>query len=103
IVVGFVVRVVLRGGQLWELQSLRSELADHRGRGMALSTSMEDIRKQLSTMQEINTRLRIMLGLDPPNPGHLLPGLGGKEESDATIPPQGLSDDGSFKEAAAQS
>jgi predicted secreted protein len=99
----FLVQYVIRSGELWELQSLRSEVADHRGRATALSMGMEDIRKQLSTMQEINARLRIMLGLDPPKPGHLPPGLGGKEESDATIPPSGLSDDGSFKETAAQS
>ena len=98
----FLVQYVIRGGELWELQSLRSEVADHRGRATALSTGMEDIRKQLSTMQEINTRLRIMLGLDPPKPGHLPPGLGGKEESDATLPPQGLRDDEFFKVAAAQ-
>jgi len=98
----FLVQYVIRGGELWELQSLRSEVADHRGRATALSTGMEDIRKQLTTMQEINTRLRIMLGLDPPKPGHLPPGLGGKEESDATLPPQGLRDDEFFKVAAAQ-
>ena len=72
----FLVQYVIRSGELWELQSLRSEVADHRGRATALSMGMEDIRKQLSTMQEINTRLRIMLGLDPPKPGHLPPGLG---------------------------
>jgi len=99
----FLVQYVIRSGELWELQSLRSEVADHRGRATAFSTGMEDIRKQLSTMQEINTRLRIMLGLDPPKSEHLPPGLGGKEESDATIPPQGLREDESFKEAAAQS
>src|SRR2546421_5442375 len=99
----FLVQYVIRSGELWELQNLRSEVADHRGRATAFSTGMEDIRKQLSTMQEINTRLRIMLGLDPPKSEHLPPGLGGKEESDATIPPQGLRDDESFKEAAAQS
>jgi hypothetical protein len=98
----FLVQYVIRSGELWELQSLRSEVADHRGRATAVSAGMEDIRKQLSTMQDINTRLRIMLGLDPPKPGHLPPGLGGKEESDATITLPGLKGDGSFKETAAQ-
>ena len=98
----FLVQYVIRSGELWELQSLRSEVADHRGRATAVSAGMEDIRKQLSTMQDINTRLRIMLGLDPPKPGHLPPGLGGKEESDATVTLPGLKDDGSFNETAAQ-
>lgn len=98
----FLVQYVIRSGELWELQSLRSEAAEHREQATVLSTGIEDIRKQLTTMREINNRLRIMLGLDPPKPGPMPPGLGGKEESDATNPPGSMSRDGSFRDAAPQ-
>ncbi len=81
--VGFLVQYVIRSTELWELQSLRAEAIEHRALATALTAGMEDIHKKLSSMQEINVRLRIMLGLDPPKSGHLPPGLGGKEESQA--------------------
>ncbi len=89
---GFLVQYVIRSTELWELQSLRAEAIEHRAQATALSNGMEDIHKKLSSMQEINVRLRMMLGLDPPKSGHLPPGLGGKEESQAADPssaPQG--------------
>jgi murein DD-endopeptidase MepM/ murein hydrolase activator NlpD len=83
---GFLVQYVIRSTELWELQSLRAEAIEHRVQATALANGMEEIHKKLSAMQEINARLRIMLGLDPPKSGHLLPGLGGKEESLAAAP-----------------
>jgi murein DD-endopeptidase MepM/ murein hydrolase activator NlpD len=83
----FLVQYIIRSSELWELQTLRTEAVQHREQATALSSGMEDIRKQLSTMREINVRLRVMLGLDPPKSG-LAPGVGGKEESEATAAPQ---------------
>jgi hypothetical protein len=83
---GFLVQYVIRSNELWELQSLRAEAIEHRALATELSAGMDDIHKKLSSMEEINVRLRIMLGLDPPKSGHLTPGLGGKEESQATDP-----------------
>jgi murein DD-endopeptidase MepM/ murein hydrolase activator NlpD len=71
---------------------------EHRQQATTLSSAMEDIRKQLSAMREINTRLRVMLGLDPPKPSHAPSGLGGKEESDASP----SASDSSFRESVSQ-
>jgi murein DD-endopeptidase MepM/ murein hydrolase activator NlpD len=97
----FLVQYMIRSGELWELQTLRTEATQHREQATALSSGMEDIRKQLSTMREINVRLRVMLGLDPPKPG-LAPGVGGKEESEATVAPQPLRAEERAGEAAPQ-
>ncbi len=79
--IAFLVQFVTQSGEIWELQALRSEAIQHRQKAGALSLAMEDLRKQLSSMREVNVRLRVMLGLDPPKPSPSLPGLGGKEES----------------------
>ena len=83
--IAFLVQYVTRSGELWELQALRSEAIQHRQQATTLSTAMEDLRKQLSTMREVNVRLRVMLGLDPPKPSQSPQGLGGKEESKAPV------------------
>jgi murein DD-endopeptidase MepM/ murein hydrolase activator NlpD len=93
--IAFLIQYVSRSGEIWELQALRSEVLEHRQQATALSSATEDIRKQLSLMREVNTRLRVMLGLEPPKPTHTAPGIGGKEESD-TPPPHDAS---SFQES----
>ena len=77
----FLVQYVTRSGEIWELETLRSEASQHRHQATALSSAMEDLRKQLSNMREVNVRLRVMLGLDPPKIPPSPLGLGGKEES----------------------
>lgn len=102
--VAFLVQYVTQSGEIWELQALRSEAVQHRQQATALSSAMEDIRKQLSTMREINIRLRVMLGLDPPKAAPSPLGLGGKEESHVTSPsPGGLGGEHEpFSEVAAR-
>ena len=99
--VAFLTQYINRSGEIWELESLRSEAAQHRQQASVLSGAMEDIRKQLSTMREINTRLRMVLGLDPPKSSPLPAGLGGKEESDAA-PLPGVGGERSFAEISSQ-
>ncbi|HEY3197773.1 MAG TPA: M23 family metallopeptidase [Nitrospirales bacterium] len=99
---GFLAQYVIRSGEIWELQTLRTEATEHRVQATAMSTGMEDIRKQLSTMREINVRLRVMLGLDPPKSGPMAPGVGGKEESEVTVAPDALSAEGRREEGAPQ-
>jgi hypothetical protein len=77
----FLVQYVTRSGEIWELETLRSEAIHHRQQATALSSAMEELRKQLSNMREVNVRLRVMLGLDPPKVPPSPLGLGGKEES----------------------
>ena len=86
----FLVQYVTRSGEIWELEALRSETAQHRQQASALSSSLEDLRKQLSTMREVNIRIRMMLGLNPPKVPPSPLGLGGKEESNASMQPGGL-------------
>jgi murein DD-endopeptidase MepM/ murein hydrolase activator NlpD len=89
----FLVQYVTRSSEIWELESLRSEAVQHRQQASALSSSLEDVRKQLSTMREVNIRIRMMLGLDPPKVPPSPLGLGGKEESSAVIRPGGMGGD----------
>ena len=85
----FLVQYVTRSGEIWELETLRSEAIQHRQQATALSSAMEDVRKQLSNMREVNVRLRVMLGLDPPKVPPSPLGLGGKEESRVVLPSAG--------------
>src|SRR5881409_3325592 len=82
----FLVQYVTRSGEIWELETLRSEAIQHRQQATTLSSAMEDLRKQLSTMREVNVRLRVMLGLDPPKVPPSPLGLGGKEETRVVSP-----------------
>jgi murein DD-endopeptidase MepM/ murein hydrolase activator NlpD len=104
--IAFLAQYISRSGEIWELETLRSEAAQRRQQATALSLGMEEIRKQLSNMREINGRLRMMLGLDSPKPSPSSSGLGGKEESDpATAPGMGgerAFGDRSFSEVASQ-
>jgi septal ring factor EnvC (AmiA/AmiB activator) len=77
----FLVQYVTRSGEIWELENLRSEAIQHRQQATTLSSALEELRKQLSNMREVNVRLRVMLGLDPPKVPPSPLGLGGKEES----------------------
>lgn len=86
----FLVQYVTRSGEIWELEALRSEAVQHRQQASVLSSSLEDLRKQLSTMREVNIRIRMMLGLDPPKVPPSPLGLGGKEESSVVTQPGGL-------------
>src|SRR3989454_8694432 len=61
----FLVQYVTRSGEIWELETLRTEATQHGQQATALSSAMEDLRKQLSDRREVNVRLRLMLGLDP--------------------------------------
>ncbi|HEV8243154.1 MAG TPA: M23 family metallopeptidase [Nitrospirales bacterium] len=86
----FLVQFMTRSGELWELEALRSEAIQHRQQATALSSTLEDLRKQLSNMREVNIRIRMMLGLDPPKVPPSPLGLGGKEESNAVLQPGGM-------------
>jgi len=85
----FLVQYVTRSGEIWELETLRSEAIQHRQQATTLSSAMEDLRKQVSNMREVNVRLRVMLGLDPPKVPPSPLGLGGKEESRVVLPSAG--------------
>ncbi len=74
---------VIRTGEVWELSSFRAEAMSAREQTGAFSSSIDDLKKRLTSMKEVNQRLRVMLGIDPQKTGNTTNGQGGV---DAPIP-----------------
>ena len=70
---------VIRTGQVWELSSFREEAMSARQQTVAFSTAIDDLKKRLTSMNEVNQRLRIMLGIETPKSGDQVNGRGGEE------------------------
>ena len=70
---------VIRTGEVWELQALRGEMLSAREQTAAFSTAVDDLKRRLLTMKEVNQRLRVMLGIQEVKPPDLLNGRGGDE------------------------
>ena len=77
-------QTVMRIGEIWELKALRVEMASVREQTTTFSNSVNDLKRRLLAMKEVNQRLRLMLGIEPPKTESILDGKGG----DST-PPQG--------------
>lgn len=71
---------IVRTGEVWELAAFRSEALSGRAQTAAFSTAVEDLKRRLMAMREINQRLRVMLGIEEVKPGELLNGQGGDAE-----------------------
>jgi murein DD-endopeptidase MepM/ murein hydrolase activator NlpD len=89
---------VIRTGEVWELASFRAEAMSAREQTAAFSTAIDDLKKRLGAMNEVNQRLRVMLGIEVPKTGDMANGRGGEEvpipEAGGTVPggnEQGLS------------
>ena len=70
---------VIRTGEVWELQALRGEMLSAREQTAAFSTAVDDLKRRLLTMKEVNQRLRVMLGIQEIKSPDLLNGRGGDE------------------------
>ncbi len=71
---------VVRTGEVWELAAFRTEAMSAREQTAAFSSAVEDLKKRIGAMQEVNQRLRVMLGIDTSaKPGDLVNGRGGEE------------------------
>lgn len=70
---------VIRTGEVWELSAFRSEAMSARQQTVAFSTAIEDLKKRLNSMKEVNQRLRVMLGIEVPKTGDQINGRGGEE------------------------
>ena len=81
---------VIRTGEVWELAAFRAEAMSAREQTAAFSTAVDDLKKRLGTMSEVNQRLRVMLGIELPKTGDMANGRGGEEvpipEAGGTIP-----------------
>lgn len=76
-------QVVLRIGEMWELKALRAEMLSAREQTTSFSTAVNDLKRRLLAMKEVNQRLRLMLGIESQKPDGVLDGQGG--ENDPTV------------------
>ncbi len=71
---------VIRTGEVWQLSAFRAEAMGAREQTAAFSAAIDDLKKRLSVMGEVNQRLRVMLGIDTTKPaGDLANGRGGDD------------------------
>lgn len=71
---------VIRTGEVWQLSAFRAEAMGAREQTAAFSSAIDDLKKRLSAMGEVNQRLRVMLGIDTTKPtGDLANGRGGED------------------------
>jgi murein DD-endopeptidase MepM/ murein hydrolase activator NlpD len=71
---------VIRTGEVWQLSAFRAEAMGAREQTAAFSAAIDDLKKRLSVMGEVNQRLRVMLGIDNTKPtGDLANGRGGDD------------------------
>jgi murein DD-endopeptidase MepM/ murein hydrolase activator NlpD len=70
---------VIRTGEVWELSAFRAEAMSARQQTAAFSTAIDDLKKRLTSMREVNQRLRVMLGIETPKTGDLVNGRGGED------------------------
>ena len=70
---------VVRTGEVWELSAFRTEALSARQQTVAFSTAVDDLKKRLTSMKEVNQRLRVMLGIEVPKTGDQFNGRGGEE------------------------
>jgi len=70
---------VIRTGEVWELSAFRKEAMSAREQTAAFSSAIDDLKKRLGAMNEVNQRLRVMLGIEPPKPGDMVNGRGGED------------------------
>jgi murein DD-endopeptidase MepM/ murein hydrolase activator NlpD len=74
---------VIRTGEVWELSAFRAEAMSAREQTGAFASAVDDLKKRLTSMKEVNQRLRVMLGIENPKPGDVANGRGGE---DAPLP-----------------
>jgi len=70
---------VIRTGEVWELSSFRAEAMSAREQTGAFSSAVDDLKKRLTSMKEVNQRLRVMLGIENPKGGDEVNGRGGED------------------------
>jgi murein DD-endopeptidase MepM/ murein hydrolase activator NlpD len=70
---------VIRTKEVWELAAFRTEAMSAREQTAAFSSAVEDLKKRLLAMKEVNQRLRVMLGIEVPKSGDMVNGRGGED------------------------
>ncbi len=70
---------VIRTGEVWELSAFRAEAMSAREQTESFSTAVDDLKKRLISMKEVNQRLRVMLGIESQKTGDMANGRGGED------------------------
>ena len=70
-------QAVIRIGEMWELKALRAEMANVREQTTLFSNTVDDLKRRLLAMKEVNQRLRLMLGIEPQKSEAAYDGKGG--------------------------
>jgi murein DD-endopeptidase MepM/ murein hydrolase activator NlpD len=70
---------VVRTGEVWELSAFRNEAMSAREQTAAFSSAVDDLKRRITAMKEVNQRLRVMLGIDVPKAGDMINGRGGED------------------------
>ena len=68
---------VIRTGEVWELSAFRAEALSAREQTGAFASAVDDLKKRLTSMRDVNQRLRVMLGIETPKKGDVANGRGG--------------------------
>ena len=70
---------VMRTNEVLELSAFRAEAMSAREQTGTFSSAVDDLKKRLTAMKEVNQRLRVMLGIENPKPGDVTNGRGGED------------------------
>jgi murein DD-endopeptidase MepM/ murein hydrolase activator NlpD len=70
---------VMRTSEVLELSAFRAEAMNAREQTGNFSSAVDDLKKRLTAMKEVNQRLRVMLGIENPKPGDVTNGRGGED------------------------
>ena len=70
---------VIRTGEVWELSAFRAEAMSAREQTAAFAGAVDDLKKRLMSMKEVNQRLRVMLGIETLKAGDAVNGRGGED------------------------
>ncbi|MBM4120878.1 MAG: hypothetical protein FJ248_08295 [Nitrospira sp.] len=71
---------VIQSSQVLELTVLREDVVSMREQTSSFSNSLEELKRRLLAMQEVNQRLKIMLGIEEQKQGDMVSGKGGSEQ-----------------------
>lgn len=97
---------VIQTGKVWELQEIRQELISAKEQTNAFSTAVDDLKRRVLAMKEVNEKLRVMLGIESLKPEDYLNGQGGEEtplvESSQVPPSEQSGEEGGAQAAEAQ-
>ncbi len=94
---------VVQTGKVWELQEIRQELISAKEQTNAFSTAVDDLKRRVLAMKEVNEKLRVMLGIESLKPEDYLNGQGGEETplvESSQVPPSEQSEEAGGAQAA---